>query len=315
MTAPGPACMICINTSVLTVSPACDAETMSTFGFIGPGVFEKMAPKQKRCNCMLSIYDSWTKSCTFQDACTNENASYLQKTLINIRGDVRCMPAVGPEDQFTNTTATVSHSATVAAPVTANPTAATPTPTGNGGDQLGASCSKLLAGATLMQFSTIIAFIMALILAISVATVSAQASSDACLSCIFSSVKTASPTCSDALIKAKPPTEGLTLEQKDCYCPLSKSDTWVQRCVQSGECLASDAPIMYARVSNLKHICTAVPQPMNGLGSFIGRTAAETLIGEGVKAIISDAGTLMGSSSKVPAGVSVVVAMAAALLM
>ncbi|KAG0309559.1 hypothetical protein BGZ97_013033 [Linnemannia gamsii] len=148
---------------------------------------------------------------------------------------------------------------------------------------------------------------MALILAISVTTASAQDPTDACLRCIISSAMIASPTCDYALLSTEPPSGELTPEQKACYCPLSVSDTWVQRCVQPGECLASDAPIIYATVSGLKQICTAAPQPWNG------RFAPTVL--EGVATIaLSDAGTLMGSFSKVFTGVSLAVALAVVLL-
>jgi hypothetical protein len=103
---------------------------------------------------MLSITDSWIKACTFQDTCTDENAAYLQKTLTNIQGDVRCVPAVGPEDQPTNTTTAATPSATFAAPVTVKPT---PTPAGNGGTHLPASSSKFIAaGAAFAVGSTIL---------------------------------------------------------------------------------------------------------------------------------------------------------------
>lgn len=162
-----------------------------------------------------------------------------------------------------------------------------------------------------MHFSTIIVFAMTLILAISVATVSAQAPTDACLRCIISSAKTASPTCDNALLSARASSEGLTPEQKACYCPLSVNDVWVQRCVQPGECLASDAPIIYSTVSDLKHICTAAPPAMKGVASIILGAAAEA----GFTVLFSDAGTVASSSSKALTGVSLAVALAAALLM
>ncbi|KAF9150705.1 hypothetical protein BG015_007475 [Linnemannia schmuckeri] len=153
--APEQACMTCIQASALKQSPSCDAETMSTFGFIGPGAFEKMTPKQKRCNCMLSINDDWIKACTFQDTCTNENAAYLRRTLINIKGDVRCVAAVGPEEPANTTTTATKPSATVATPVAVPTTTTTPTGS-NGSVHLGTSCSKLIAGAALAIVSTIV---------------------------------------------------------------------------------------------------------------------------------------------------------------
>ncbi|KAF9289573.1 hypothetical protein BGZ88_007710 [Linnemannia elongata] len=153
ITAPEQACMTCIQSSALKQSASCDAETMSTFGFIGPGAFEKMTPKQKRCNCLLSIQDDWIKACTFQDTCTDENASYLKKNLINISGDVRCMPFFAPDLANTTTTAT-KPSVTVGAPVAVP--SSTKTPNGsNRGTPLGAACSKFIAGAALaIGFST-----------------------------------------------------------------------------------------------------------------------------------------------------------------
>lgn len=68
---------------------------------------------------------------------------------------MRCVPAVGPEEESVNiTTKATKPSATVTAQV-AVPTITT-TPTGsNGGAHLGASCSKFIAGAALAIGSTI----------------------------------------------------------------------------------------------------------------------------------------------------------------